>query len=496
MYLEPHRVFCARTPKASYKGESCSRFPELGGNVEASPALLALRSLLIHAGLDKSGFNSPDWNPFGDLIREGERVLIKPNWVNHRNPEGSGLECLVTDTSVLEAILHYVAKTRPRCIVLGDAPIQGCDFDRLLLDGRVNEMVNRFKKMNVALVVKDFRRTIQPDGVLGGRALENCRSIQDFILYDLGFSSLVDEITTLGSNFRVAMYDPAAMQRTHARGKHQYLIARDAIEADVVINVPKLKTHKKAGLTGALKNVVGINGHKEYLPHHRKGGSGHGGDCYPGRSGFKRIVESLFDATNSAHSNIARRFLANAVRAGVVLGKAMGKDDNYEGAWHGNDTVWRMTLDLQRVLHYGRTDGTVADDIQRRVITITDAIIAGEGEGPLRPSPVGLKMLTMGTNPASVEWVHALLMGLDPYRIPLIRQAFSPNGWSVATFSPHEIIVTVDGQRIALSELFSRYGHAFRPPAGWKGYIELGTSEAALQFQGEPRESTAGDSSR
>ena len=56
------------------------------------------------------------------------------------------------------------------------------------------------------------------------------------------------------------------------RGRHRYLVARELIEADVVFNVPKLKTHKKAGVTGALKNLVGINGHKAYLPHHRKGG--------------------------------------------------------------------------------------------------------------------------------------------------------------------------------------------------------------------------------
>ena len=32
-------------------------------------------------------------------------------------------------------------------------------------------------------------------------------------------------------------------------------IAREVIEADVVINVPKLKTHKKIGLREALKNL-------------------------------------------------------------------------------------------------------------------------------------------------------------------------------------------------------------------------------------------------
>ena len=74
------------------------------------------------------------------------------------------------------------------------------------------------------------------------------------------------------------------MRRTHAPGRHQYLVAREVIEADVIVNLPKLKTHKKAGVTCALKNLIGINGNKEYLPHHRVGGAERGGDCYPAAS--------------------------------------------------------------------------------------------------------------------------------------------------------------------------------------------------------------------
>jgi uncharacterized protein (DUF362 family) len=59
------------------------------------------------------------------------------------------------------------------------------------------------------------------------------------------------------------------MAKTHHPGVHQYLVAKEVIEADIIINLPKLKTHRKAGVTCALKNLIGINGNKEYLPHHR-----------------------------------------------------------------------------------------------------------------------------------------------------------------------------------------------------------------------------------
>ena len=273
------------------------------------------------------------------------------------------------------------------------------------------------------------------------------------------------------------MYNPDLLKGTHGPGKHQYLIARDVIEADVVINVPKLKTHKKACITGALKNLVGINGHKEYLPHHRKGSPQNGGDCYPGRSRVKALVEDLLDATNRASGRVSRPLLANVARAGMALGKILQLDNNYEGSWHGNDTVWRMTLDLQRILHYGREDGTLADSPQRVVLTVTDAIIAGEGDGPLAPTPIELGVMTMGTNTAAVEWINALLMGLSPDRIPLTREAFAPHRYPLANFRPDTISVFLDGQTVEIDEVFTRYGRAFRLPRGWQEPFGLMAAE-------------------
>jgi hypothetical protein len=292
--------------------------------------------------------------------------------------------------------------------------------------------------------------------------------MDEFVLYDLGTDSVLEQISLPNTEFRVTMYNPDLLKRTHGPGKHQYLVARDVIESDVLINIPKLKTHKKAGITGALKNVVGINGHKEYLPHHRKGNPQVGGDCYPESSPIKTFIEDLSDATNRSTRRVSRWVLANSVRVGTGLGRLLKVDDNCEGSWHGNDTVWRMTLDLQRVLHYGREDGTLANSPQRTVLTVTDAIIAGEGEGPLAPTPINFGMMTLGVNTAAVEWVHALLMGLPPQRIALIREAFTPHSYALTDFMPEEISVLVNGRSVHLEELFTRFGRAFRLPKGWQ----------------------------
>ncbi len=127
-------------------------------------------------------------------------------------------------------------------------------------------------------------------------------------------------------------------------------------------------------ITGALKNLVGINGNKDYLPHHRRGGTGFGGDCYPGRNWFKMSGEMLLDAANSV-SGIPNLILRQAARVTCGLARLAGADGNVDGSWYGNDTVWRMCLDLNRILCYGRADGTLAEQPQRQVLALTDAII-------------------------------------------------------------------------------------------------------------------------
>ena len=465
--LAANEVFCAQVPVKTYGTVVNAKFPELPQWTRATVPLVALRSLLVNADLDHDNIDSPRWNPLRAMI-EDKKVVLKPNWVTHKNGSGYGLDCLVTHPSVLEAVLHYVVKARPKSIVLGDAPIQGCDFEALMFYSGTAEMIHRFSNNGVHFEVKDFRRTILPEGNQARKPLEGRSPLDQFILYDVGSESSLEEITKPDSEFRVTMYNPDLLKRTHGPGMHQYLIARDVIEADVVINVPKLKTHKKSCITGALKNLVGINGHKEYLPHHRKGNPLNGGDCYPEQSAIKALIEDLSDATNRAHGGASRWLLANVLRAGTGLGRLLNLDNDCEGSWHGNDTVWRMVLDLQRILRYGRADGAFAVAPQRLVLTVTDAIIAGEGDGPLAPTPIDLGMMTLGTNTAAVEWINALLMGLSPQRVPLTREAFSPHHYPLAGFSPQDISAFVNGLAVSVDELFARYGRAFCLPKGWQ----------------------------
>jgi Uncharacterized conserved protein len=473
MAIPSRNVYVAQMDTPHY-GESIECVvPELTSDTPITTALMLLRRLFKDAGFDSAHYGSAKWNPLGDIIGDGLKVLLKPNWVLDRNNSKNGsFECLVTHTTVIEAVVEYLIKTRPSQIIVGDAPIQGCDFEVLSRKCKLNDMKTRFEQRGYNISIRDFRMT----KILGGKygeKTEFCRDLNDYCLFDLGNTSWLAPITTKNTEFRVTQYNPDKLKENHCLGTHRYLIAREVVDADVVINLPKLKTHKKAGITGALKNMVGINGFKEYLPHHRKGGMLKGGDCYHRGGWLKNLAENCLDKANKCKTEYPRYCYFNIAAIANRLDAVFFKSDrNIEGSWYGNDTVWRMCLDLQRILHYGKNDGTIADTFQRKVITITDAIIAGDGEGPLAPSPVPLGIMTFGANVAALEWVHSTLMCFDPEKIPLLANAFAQNEWPLADFSPGDIQVHVNGEVLPNVESAARFGQHFSPPGGWKGHCE------------------------
>ncbi len=466
------RVGLGRAPDCTYDACAPVDAPELPGGVAADGATIAVRGALLALGLDAANAGTAAWNPLAELVRPGDRVVLKPNWVLHENRGGYGVPELVTHTAVLRAILRYLVRARPGDIVIGDAPLQGCDFDRLRGIMGIDALLDVPREAGIPARIVDFRRKVLL-GHLGDPVVLTPRGDDEYVLYDLGADSLLEPITPEAGRYRVTMYPPDALDRTHRPGQHQYLVAREIVEADVVINVPKLKTHMKAGVTGALKNMVGMNGLKDYLPHHRKGGSDSGGDCYPGRSWLLATAEELLDVANATAIAPVRKALAKVVGALLRVRKATGRSASVEGAWHGNDTVWRMCLDLQRILHYGDRAGGLATVPQRRILHVTDAILAGDKEGPLQVAPVRLGVVSASTHAAAAEWVHAQLMGFDPTRVPLLVGSWAlPAPWNFGPATPAAIEVVTDaGERLA-GTVPSDWIVDFEPPKGWIGHVE------------------------
>lgn len=414
---------------------------------------------------------SDERGPLGKVIAAGSKVVIKPNWVTHENDGPCGMAPLVTHQTLVQAVTEAALRTGASEVVVGDAPIQGCNFELLLKNTSMDQWSERLAAREPRFKgIRDFRRTVATfvDGV---RVVnENVQPEDHFVLFDLGSDSLLEPITDQSQSFRVTCYDPRLMAKTHAPGCHRYLIAREILEADVIVNLPKLKTHQKAGITCALKNLIGINGNKEYLPHHRIGGHDLGGDCYPGGSDLKRALEFIHDRQNMTKSPAAGRMWRTAATQIYRLLRLQGDRFGIEGSWSGNDTIWRTCLDLNRVLLYGKPDGTMADQVQRRVVHITDAVVAGQGNGPLSPEPLPMGLLLASGNAAAMDWVGAYLLGYPPQNIPIAREAFGTFRWPLTAFSNEEIQLAGDlGDGVADDILSRRAIEPIKHPAGWQG---------------------------
>lgn len=390
---------------------------------------------------------------------ENKTVLLKPNWVTHNSKLSDEL-CLRTHDSFLIAALIVVLEMKPKSIIIGDAPIQGCSWEKAISEELLLEISKLVDEFKTPIQVKDFRRVCF--NIKSGKLDEEKRPISDFLIFDVGKQSYLESITDeAGSNFRVTNYDSKNLSENHKKGVHKYCIIKDLFDADIVITLPKIKTHQKTGLTNALKILVGINGDKDYLPHHRKGGTAEKGDCYPGSNSLRSIAESVLDFANNRRG---KKNYKNLLRlAGLIWRISAPKNEhNLAAGWYGNDTTWRMVLDINKISEYGKADGTLSDTPQRVIYSLCDGIIAGQGDGPLSPEPLAMGVIAFSDNAAWMDLIAGKLMGMETTKIPLLLNAS-------CLISDINCELELNGKPIRINDLKTISVNATMPK-GWLNY--------------------------
>jgi uncharacterized protein (DUF362 family) len=392
----------------------------------------------------------------------GKRVLLKPNWVKH-SLVPSDQVALCTHENFTLAVLDLVLSLQPSRVVLGDAPIQGCNWERLLTPEFTAKIRAKSERYGIPVSIKDFRRVVFD---IEENSLTQVKdNLDEFIVFDVGPRSFLEPVTHPTENqFRVTVYNPDRFKESHRPGVHKYCITRELFEADIVISLPKVKTHQKAGITAALKNLVGINGDKDFLPHHRLGGTGRGGDCYPGDSRLRYLSELCYDQGNRHRGRWQYKFWT---RIGSALWRLSfpGEVHQVAAGWYGNDTTWRMVMDLNMIINYGTKEGSLAETPQRTLYSLCDGVIGGQGNGPLEPEPLNLGIITFSNNSALNDICCAKLMGMEVGRIPLLVAA-------AKTFLRSKYQIRLNGRKIDLEEL-EPYSITAKMPPGWLNYREL-----------------------
>jgi uncharacterized protein (DUF362 family) len=444
-----------------------------------------VRASLYGLGLDAARFGTVDWNPIGALVAPGKHIVLKPNLIRHWNPasdgRGGSIDSVITHGAILRAVADYafLAAGPTGRVTVAEAPQMDCDFEQIRSITGLDEIVSFYREVvGRELAVIDLRReaVVFRDGIVVERKALPGDPL-GYRAVDLGDASFFSRSGLDPARFRGADYDSGPTTTQHSGGRNAYLLSETVLSADLVINLPKLKTHKKTGVTLAIKNLVGINGDKNWLPHHSVGSADEGGDEFPGAR--------LRDRLRSRATEIARPLLARGLLRGLfrivrrVESTTRGDDFLRSGNWYGNRTTWRMCCDINRCLYYSDRNGLHLDAPEpvRIVLTIVDGVVAGECEGPLAPVDVPLGVVLAGTDPIAVDLVAVRLIGFDERKLETLRGPMEDVGPRItAVRSASDVRVGEierGGSRVedrSLDEI--AWTRAFVPHPGWAGHVE------------------------
>ncbi len=473
LFYEPNLV---RYPEASPFDPSVP-FPENPSNdhihAKPNPVYEAVRWVLERLGLDREHQGTVSWNPLSDLVSSGGTVILKPNLVDVKQGwialGGERILDMVTHGSVLRPLVDYAYRAvgSQGKIIICDAPLVHADFDAVTKGAGIQAMVEQLMARGVPISLLDLREEIfarwtNERQELPGDPLGN--SVFDFE----SRSALASLDTSPQKYFTLADHteERNEPQRHHFKDCHEYCVPNTILNSDLFINVPKLKTHIKAGVTLSLKNLMGITHYRRWMPHHRSGAPPEG-DEYPFDPGV------ILRKRHTIVRRIAGYPLGTTViRAGAYLrhaaARVMGRRDKtvIDGGWYGNDTLWRTLVDLNRVLFYGCPGGKFVQT-RRSYLSLVDGIIAGEGNGPVKPTTRPAGVIAASLDAVALDTVLAWFMGYDPARIRMIQgAAVSSDPFWLGQGELDKIEVSsnvVDWRAVNLD---------FREPLGWEGYLK------------------------
>ena len=411
------------------------------------------------------------------------RIVIKPNWVMHETDPAFPIAALVTDARVIAATVEACLALYPRAesILVGDCPLQSADWPLLGRQSGLDAVIKKFAN-EPKVAFRDLRKhAFKSDG--GNFLIESTDEHGDPRGYrevELSTASQLEPISHQAKKFAVNDYSASVTRSNHRPGSHRYFVGQSFLDADLFINLPKWKSHQKSGLTAALKNLVGINSDKAYLPHFRRGAPKWGGDEYRDENRWLYWAQTNIRETIQKRSQLAFRALkpgwelikrARGIETRMTTA-APGSKKFYVagGAWPGNDTIWRMIYDLNLIIQCADAEGRLQSAPQRNCFTIVDGLISGEGNGPLQPLPRETDWLVCGDDPFAIDAALGWFMGFALEKLPIIAQRSNYGGQGWGDFELDELQTEIDGRAIRLLE--SPINFHFAPPPGWRNYIE------------------------
>jgi uncharacterized protein (DUF362 family) len=460
------------TPYPDFPFAPSSPYPEYPGR-DVSPVrngiYEAVRENFRLLGFDAERYGTPQWNPLGHLIRPGDTVFVKPNWVDHKHRFDDDVWSVITHPSVIRAVLDYVllALQGTGRVLVGDNPHVDTDFAVLRTVCRLDDLAAYYRETRkVDIPFLDCRLwTIENLDLYGYKAgrIPLPGDPAGTVEADLGAQSLFQGISD--ARFRGTYNDREETRDFHRNGRHAYVFSKGMFDADVFISIPKLKSHAKVGATLNIKGLIGTIANKNCLIHWRIGFPAQGGDEYPEPAKksdpLKLSVQHFLTDHLSERMHLAGRDLLRRTVPGRALMRWFQTEAQRKRMLRGsaalNDTTWRMTCDVYNLF--------VRDLPQKRpramrFLSVIDGIRGGDTDGPHFPCPISPGVIVTGEDLLATDLAAVRLMDYDDGQIQYLRHLESQ--------TPRRVrILSAD---FALDDIRNRETPmlGYRPPYRWE----------------------------
>lgn len=489
-------VGIARAEKAEYPVNApyhpSEKFPEYPfcENISHTPNYVykVLRQLFFELGYDAENYGKVEWNPLGFLVEPGMTVVLKPNFVRSWHAEKKDVYSLITHPSVLRAVADYVwiALKGAGKIVVADAPQYDANWQELIdltkLDA-VRDFYNSQRENSFD--VFDLRNYWSRGKHFPSMLIPLAGDPNGIVRANLGVESAVVNISD-PKRLYGAVYHRQELIKNHTGERQIYELSGTVMKADVVISVPKLKTHKKVGVTMNVKGLVGVCTNKNLIVHYSLGSTKDGGDQYPPNHFTpmeERLIKTerwMYDAFLAKRS-VPLEYVHRSIYwlhgkfikpFGIKVEKKKRLLD--AGNWYGNDSAWRMCVDLIKLISFADREGNLHKTKQRRLFTVIDGIVGGENKGPLEPDPNRSGVLVASENFLAADIVGTRLMGFDPLKIKTFSCLLAQENRNreLKNLSDIKIFSDEEELRNCLSDKNNKF-FDYRPYPGWIGHIEI-----------------------
>jgi uncharacterized protein (DUF362 family) len=342
-------------------------------------------------------------NPLDDLINPGDTVLIKPNWVSF----GPGV---YTRPEVVRPLIDMAVAGGATTIYVGDGAGGISSGETVMSSGNFTAMTTALDSSNALVNISTINLNKRDYGWRWVNLSDNSSFAgSEYTHADLGTGS--------GTLYGHPYYQASDNQSISPGGDvlGWYAVNDHVLEADVIINVSKMKTHQEMIATMSIKNLVGFTMSSTYDD------SGH----------TERIAHHHYIETNDPPMEVNR---------------------------FDNDIFWRAILDMNKIVLYADENGVLQPTQQRAYLNVVDGIEAMErsqhheygGGGVI----VNRHVVLAGIDPVAVDAVGCRIMGYDYRAINSISKTNLETGHPIGTNDPEDIIVVGDEINNDISKIF------------------------------------------